>query len=180
MNATCPACNTVFRVDPRKIPNGGISARCSICSDVFRVASDTVPASTALSAASPVAPPAPAPTPAPQPERPVVAAPVPPPSPPQASPRVPSPTPASTPFGAADPDSKARRLARALVSDMAVYHPDRRDRSLESGTLKQEFREEIRKSWEEYVSQVGTGFARETPHFRDALNEILARGQKLF
>ncbi len=91
------------------------------------------------------------------------------------------PTPSPTrQFGASDPDAKARRLARALVSDMVTYHPERRDRSAADGTLKQEFREEIRKSWDEYVAQVGTQVAHQSPHFRDALNEILARGQRVF
>ena len=84
------------------------------------------------------------------------------------------------PFGSRDPDSRARRLARALVSDIVVYHPDRRDRSLRAGTLRQEFREEIRKSWDEYASQVGGQIARDTRYFQDALNEILAEGNRLF
>ena len=41
-------------------------------------------------------------------------------------------------------------------------------------------REEIRKSWDEYVAQVGEQLARSTPYFREALNEILARGQQVF
>jgi hypothetical protein len=80
----------------------------------------------------------------------------------------------------ADPHGKARRLARALISDIVVYHPERRERSLAGGTLRQEFREEIRKSWDEYVGQVGESLARGTPYFRDALNEILAGGEPLF
>jgi precorrin-2 methylase len=83
-------------------------------------------------------------------------------------------------FGAADPDAKARRLARALVSDIVVYHPERRERSMAAGSLRQEFREEIQKSWEEYAAQVGEALAKKTPHFRDALNEILAGGQRVF
>src|SRR5690606_33009948 len=81
------------------------------------------------------------------------------------------------PFGVADPHSRARRLARALVSDIVVYHPERRERSLREGTLRQEFREEIRKSWDEYATQVGDEIARSTPYFRDALNDLLAGGQ---
>ena len=42
------------------------------------------------------------------------------------------------------------------------------------------FREEIKKSYEEYVDQVGREFADSTTHFQDALNEILAAGQKMF
>jgi hypothetical protein len=83
-------------------------------------------------------------------------------------------------FGLADPHARARRLARALVSDIVAYHPERRDRSLADGTLKTELREEVLKSWEEYVAQVGAEIARETSYFRDALNEILAKGQPVF
>jgi predicted Zn finger-like uncharacterized protein len=84
------------------------------------------------------------------------------------------------PFGSSDPHVRAKRLARALVSDIVVYHPDRRDRSLREGTLRQEFREEIRKSWDEYVGHVGDQIARDTSYFRDALNELLAGGAQLF
>lgn len=84
------------------------------------------------------------------------------------------------PFLANDPNQKARRLARALVSDMIAYHPRKRDEGLRDGTLKQLFREEIKKSYEEYSEQVGREFAESTSHFQDALNEVLAGGKKLF
>lgn len=81
---------------------------------------------------------------------------------------------------AQDPRQKARRLARALISDMIVYQPDKRQMALKDGTLKTAFGEEIKKSWEEYVQQVGVDIANSTSFFTDALNEILAGGQKLF
>lgn len=84
------------------------------------------------------------------------------------------------PFLANDPNAKARRLARALVSDLVTYFPQRRDEGIRDGTLKTLFREEIKKSYEEYVEQVGKEFAESTTHFQDALNDILAGGQKLF
>ena len=71
-------------------------------------------------------------------------------------------------------------MARALVSDMVAYQPQKRDEGLRNGTLKQIFREEIKKSYEEYLDQVGKEFAETTTHFQDALNEVLAGGQKLF
>lgn len=84
------------------------------------------------------------------------------------------------PFLSQDPGAKARRLARALISDMVVYHPAKRREGLRNGSLKQLFDEEIRKSWEEYVDQVGPDVAESTPFFNQALNEILADGQALF
>jgi hypothetical protein len=84
------------------------------------------------------------------------------------------------PFLSNDPNLKARRLARALVSDMVTYLPQKREEGLQNNTLKALFREEIRKSFEEYVDQVGREIADGTTHFQDALNDILAGGRKLF
>jgi hypothetical protein len=83
-------------------------------------------------------------------------------------------------FGTRDPDARAQRIARALISDIVAYHPQRREEALAAGTLRADFRDEIMKSWEEYVAQVGLEAARSTPHFRNALNQILARGQQVF
>ena len=84
------------------------------------------------------------------------------------------------PFLSQDPGQKARRLARALISDMVVYHPAKRREGLRDGTLKTLFEEEIKKSWEEYTDQVGKDVAESTTHFKDALNEILADGRQIF
>jgi predicted Zn finger-like uncharacterized protein len=196
MNVTCTHCSTVFRVDPAKVPTGGVRVRCSICRGVFEVSGAAAAPQPAAAAPS-----APAPAPAPQPAAAAPPAPVAPPAPkpapaPTAAPAAPAPAPQPAPqtapaaaaparsggfgFGSNDPTAKARRLARALVSDIVTYHPERRDAALADGTLKREFMEEIKKSWEEYVGQVGAETARGTPHFRDALNEILAKGQNLF
>jgi predicted Zn finger-like uncharacterized protein len=112
-------------------------------------------------------------------------------SPPAAAPLPPRPaaTPASgspparppiNPFLANDPNAKAKRLARALVSDIVAYFPGKREEGIRDGTLKQLFREEIKKSYEEYVEQIGREFAETTTHFQDALNDVLAGGKKLF
>lgn len=84
------------------------------------------------------------------------------------------------PFLSNDPNQKARRLARALVSDMVAYHPQKREEGARNGTLKQLFREEIKKSYEEYVEQVGREFAESTTHFQEALNDVLAGGKRIF
>lgn len=84
------------------------------------------------------------------------------------------------PFLSNDPNQKARRLARALVSDMVAYNPLKREEGARNGSLKSLFRDEIKKSYEEYVEQVGREFAEATSHFQDALNEVLAQGKRLF
>jgi predicted Zn finger-like uncharacterized protein len=91
----------------------------------------------------------------------------------------PAPVPGS-PFALSDQDVRARRLARALISDLAAYHPERREKGLKEGRLKELFQDELRKSWQEYVDQVGLEIAKNTPYFRDALNEILAKGKRVF
>src|SRR6478672_11612242 len=37
MNVSCPNCATVYRVDPAKVPAGGVRARCNVCAAVFAV-----------------------------------------------------------------------------------------------------------------------------------------------
>lgn len=266
MNVSCPKCETVFRVDPAKVPVKGVRARCSSCSAVFFVGRPTEPSPVVvptrpaadsilapLVAAPPVTTPAPAQTSAPalstppsapqpvwtpapsgpatrppvappagigygsvtpaaanpaaappppavgprartvpvasvatpEPVRPVAQAPL---APPQAAPRAaPAPTPAAppprkpvNPFLASDPSTKARRLARALISDLVVYHPAKRADGIRDGTLKLLFEDEIKKCWEEYTDQVGLEMATSTSYFTEALNEILADGQPVF
>lgn len=239
MNVRCPTCETIYRVDPAKVPEGGVKARCAVCSAIIPVTRSVAaePAAVQLATAgtstvrpSPPPPPrpsigtpaqrpvAPTATPGPQP-RPAARAPRPqgPPRPsapvfrpavpsagtggaaqtvrppvspaapkapglqPPAAPAVPGPATAHiNPFLAQDPKQKARRLARALVSDMIVYQPEKRQKALKEGNLKEAFAEEIKKSWEEYVLQVGEELANSTTYFTDALNEILAGGQKIF
>ncbi len=123
----------------------------------------------------PAAPPA---TPSPAAQAP--AAPSAAPSPPAAAPPADVPRPSVNPFLSRDPKQKARRLARALISDMIVYQPDKRQKALQDGNLKEVFGEEIKKSWGEYVQQVGEDIANSTPFFAEALNEILAGGQAVF
>ena len=266
MNVRCPTCETVFRVDPAKVPDDGIRARCTECAGVIPVpgrpgaraeppptdtpqptrrpafaerepvrappavppavrpaveprepAAHGVRATRPISADRVMAPPAPrapaaptrpaivrsaertpeeqqAPPARPRPTAPVFrptegparqASPVPPTAQRPAAPRSSAAPETSAraplnPFLSRDPRQKARRLARALVSDMIVYQPEKRQKALEAGNLQEAFAEEIRKSWEEYVEQVGEAMATSTPFFNDALNEILAGGKQLF
>src|SRR5437588_283235 len=177
MNVTCPSCETVYRVDPAKVPAGGVRARCAVCSNVFPVNASVAAATAAVSAGS-------GPAVAPRPRAPPRAPPAPPaPAPPAgAGPgqRMTSPLRPVNPFMVQDPKQKARRLARALVSDLVVYHPEKRQQGLRDGTLPQLFKDEIEKSWREYVEQVGAELAKTTSFWAEALNEILAGGNKVF
>ena len=153
--------------------------------------SQQAPAATAPPIVKPPAPPAAPPRPA----APFVPFSAPPPGPPAAEiatkpvgfPAASTPTPIPTParrpvnpFLSRDPHQKARRLARALISDMIVYQPDKRKKALEEGNLKQVFDAEIKKSWEQFVGDVGEELANSTSFFKEALNEILAGGQSVF
>jgi predicted Zn finger-like uncharacterized protein len=136
------------------------------------------PATVPVSAAAPAAAAAPAPPPA-APVQSASSAPAP--APVSRPPAAPAPgSRPVNPFLSQDPSLKARRLARALISDMVVYHPAKRQEGLRDGTLKELFDEEIKKSWEEYADQVGREVADSTPYFREALNEILAGGRQIF
>ena len=154
MNVACPECTTVFRIDPDRIPAGGVAASCRACGTAFRVdetLGPTAPGETVV---------------APRLGEPEAAA--------QSGEETPPV------FGPQDPETRARRLARALVSDIKVYNPDRWVAARAEGTLRTDFRDEILKSWDEYVEQVGETMAKTTPYFRDALNEILAQGEGVF
>jgi len=75
---------------------------------------------------------------------------------------------------------KARRLARVLASDIAIYNREKKERGLSDGNLVAVLGYEIKKSWEIYKERVGANFANATPYFRDALNDLLAEGKKIF
>jgi len=93
----------------------------------------------------------------------------------------PEAAPEPAPAEAEDPErKKARRLARALVSDILVYNRETRDKALAEGNLVQALGSEIKKSWELYKERVGAEVANGNNDFREALNEILADGQKIF
>ncbi|NNM06544.1 MAG: hypothetical protein HKO65_15735 [Gemmatimonadetes bacterium] len=208
MIVECPGCTTIFPIDPKKIPSGGINTRCSKCSEVFFIAEPEPEAEVSPPESPIMAPEEPASTPA-APSEPDAAT----------AESVDGETPgaeyaettsdvggepfqateptfgdgesvfdegmegtsdAMVTFGRRDPSDKAKRLARVLVSDIILYNPDRHHEATESGRVKEEFEEEIQKSWNEYVDQVGDELANSTSYFNDALNEILAKGDEIF
>lgn len=107
--------------------------------------------------------------------------PTPPPLPDQAEPAA-EPSVQAFTFGKRDPTDKAKRLARVLVSDMIMYNAERHQSALAAGTLVQDFEDEIEKSWKEFVEQVGDDLANGPGRgfWKEALNDILAKGEKVF
>jgi predicted Zn finger-like uncharacterized protein len=205
MITTCTSCHARYRLADDKVPWRKVRVRCPNCEAVFlldgthREEPATVPfaaevmdavdavsgleafpfgaTSAPAGAAAPTGPFAPPPSP-------VVA------SQPSVSPAA-APAPAArvdSAVAVAEPPRNGRRprrdktemLARALVSDIVVYNREARDRALADGKLLEVLGPEIKKSWELYKEKVGAGTANSTSYFKDALNEILADGRKLF
>ncbi len=63
---------------------------------------------------------------------------------------------------------------------MLAYHPGKRDEGLANGTLKQIFREEIKKSYEEYVEQIGRDFAESIDAFPGRAERATGWRQEMF
>jgi predicted Zn finger-like uncharacterized protein len=80
-----------------------------------------------------------------------------------------------TPGAPVDPEV-ARRIARALVSELLLARRERRDRALIHGRLLSELGPDILDVYDSYRQRVGEEIARETNFFQDAVNEILAEG----
>lgn len=173
MNVSCPECSSVYRIDPERVPEHGVRTRCRECATPFRIArephadrpghvmaGERLPHMAGAGGGS---------------DGPAVRT-----TATQSSPTAPAPATPAPAFGPQDPQTRAHRLARALVSDIKFYNRERWARSRDAGTLRKDFREEILKSWDEYVEQVGEPMAKRTPFFRDALNDILAEGQHVF
>jgi hypothetical protein len=103
-------------------------------------------------------------------------------APPAAPPTLSTPgaAPAAPPAALAPSHDRARRLARVLVSDILVYNQAVRDRARGEGNLATALGTEITKAWELYKSKVSPEVVASTTYFKDALNEILAGGEKIF
>ncbi len=204
MITTCTECQARYQLDAERIPPRVIKVRCPSCGGVFSLDGSLArkqaqeeevqpevkqPAAPEPKAKVPAAPePAatvPA-TPAPVAKAPVTKAP----APPKPAATAPSASQeSSAPVAVMDRPaasssrrrrSKEEMLARALVSDIMVYNRDLYDRAKADGNLLEALGSEIKKSWELYKEKVTPEVANSTNHFRDALNEILADGEKLF
>ncbi|MCK9995313.1 MAG: zinc-ribbon domain-containing protein [Candidatus Krumholzibacteria bacterium] len=199
MITTCTECQARYQLDAEKIPPRVIKVRCPSCGGVFSLDGSLAknqaqkeetqpqvkqpavpePAATVPATPEPVAT-VPA-TPEPVATAPATPEPV---ATVDAAPKKSSASVAvmdrPAPSSSRRRRSKEEMLARALVSDIMVYNQDLYDRAKAEGNLLEALGSEIKKSWELYKEKVTPEVANSTNHFRDALNEILADGDKLF
>lgn len=75
---------------------------------------------------------------------------------------------------------RARRLAKALASDLVLYNKEKVEAGLRDGTLVKLLGSEIRRSWEYYCQQVPKHIVESTDYFREQLNKIVGKGKEIF
>lgn len=73
-----------------------------------------------------------------------------------------------------DPDV-ARRIARAVVSDIALYNSKKIEEGIEQDTLFELLREEIEEGQNYYLSRVDPDIARNTNFFNQALVDLIVK-----
>ena len=192
MIVECSHCHSKYNIDEKKIPSGGVRVRCKKCGDVILIKKPAPPAEekapglvTEETAAA-----APAETPAGTPPPPAVE------KPPslELSKKAESERKALeeslerkvhlSEEHLSEEDKKwharARRLAKALASDLVLYNKARVEQGLREGNIAQILGPEIRRSWEYYCQQIPKHIVEKTDYFKEQLNTIVGRGKKIF
>ena len=75
---------------------------------------------------------------------------------------------------------RAKRLAKALASDLVLYNKDKVEQGLRDGTIPQLLGREIRRSWEYYCQQIPKHIVDGTDYFKEQLNKIVGKGKEIF
>ena len=73
-----------------------------------------------------------------------------------------------------DPDV-ARRIARAVVSDIALYNSKKIEEGIEQDTLFDLLREEIEEGQNYYLSRVDPDIVRNTNYFNQAIVDLIVK-----
>jgi len=192
MIVECNHCHTKYNIDEGKIPSAGVKVRCKKCSNVIYIRKSTPPAeekspgavADESAATSELGPESTTPPP------PVVEKP----------PSLVLPKHAETERKAIEESverkvhlseehlseedkkwhARARRLAKALASDLVLYNKARVEQGLRDGTIAQLLGPEIRRSWEYYCQQIPKHIVENSDYFKEQLNTIVGRGKKIF
>ena len=169
MIVRCPDCRSKYEISAEKIPVGVFKLRCPRCKAVFPVTpltdgdvvgTETLPGATMAETPPPPPAVAEAPRHALEPDRttpaPAVAT--------AARPKI------------ADP-ALARRMARAMISEMVLNRRSERDDALLSETVLSRFGPAIAAAFEVYREKVSPDLPSGSSFFREAVNEILGGGK---
>ncbi len=166
MIVRCPDCRTKYEIAADKAPASGFKLRCPRCKAVFPVSLGIEGGSLPAGATAPPPPEAPAPRPEirtlPEPGSSAAA----PPPPPRPRNKVTDP-------------ALARRMARAMISEMVLNRRSERDEALRSGTVLRRFGPAIASAHDAYRSRVSPDLAPAPRIFREAINEVLGEGNRL-
>ncbi len=192
MIVECSHCRTTYNIDEKKIPQAGVKVRCKQCDNVIYIkrpvsGREKTPPVTTGKQPSAVTTPGTDRTapPPPQMEKP---------------PSLQVPEKADlerkaveesverkarlSEQGMSEEDKKwharARRLAKALASDLVLYNKARVEQGLREGSIAQLLGPEIRRSWEYYCQQIPKHIVESTDYFKEQLNTIVGRGKKIF
>jgi predicted Zn finger-like uncharacterized protein len=185
MIVECSTCHTKYNIDENKIPANGVKVRCRKCSNIIYIkkappVEEKVPGLVTDEEVSLVGAPPP-----PEMEKP---------------PSLVLPQKAEAerkaieesierklptlPEDLSEEDKKwharARRLAKALASDLVLYNKARVEQGMRDGTIAKLLGPEIRRSWEYYCQQIPKHIIESTDYFKEQLNTIVGRGKKIF
>jgi len=209
MIVECSSCHSKYNVDESKIPATGVKVKCPKCQNVILIKKEIpklIPETPQVDFPPPpskVEPPAPPEVelpPTPKIETPKqVSVPEPPVSPPSEK-EIPEPPVVkcpdtsqvevvSKPVPPPQPEmseedkkwhERARRLAKALASDLVLYNQEKVEQGLRDGTLVQLLGAEIKRSWEYYCQQIPKHIVENSDYFREQLNKIVGKGKEIF
>ena len=195
MTVECSSCKTTYNIDEKKIPPAGVKVRCKKCGGVIYIRrppaatapAEAPPRKTSYTAPAPVAE---APVDKGSPLPPAVEKP----------PSVDLPKRAEAERKAVEESverkvhlseeelseedkkwhARARRLAKALASDLVLYNKARVEQGLKDGTIAELLGPEIRRSWDYYCQQIPKHIVETTDYFKEQLNTIVGKGAKIF
>lgn len=74
-----------------------------------------------------------------------------------------------------DAPDRARRLARTIVSDIALYNKDEIKRGIQNDTLFEELGDEIERGRKLYSSRVAPDLQKKTNFFNQAIVDVLVK-----
>jgi predicted Zn finger-like uncharacterized protein len=191
MIAECASCHTKYNIDERKIPANGVKVRCKKCGEVMHIkrslpAEEKVPRLITDEQTVVAQPDKEGRTPPPpfveKPPSPVLSKKV------EAERKAVEESVERKAHLSEEHmneedkkwHARARRLAKALASDLVLYNKARVEQGIRDGNIAQLLGPEIRRSWEYYCQQIPKHIVESSDYFKEQLNSIVGRGKKLF